>query len=97
MSRVGDGGGRKNIEHNHLFSDGGLGGIDGLLGHLDKSSIFKRDLIETNPSVGIFQASPFILRKRGTSLSYCQSIASSRHESLLGPLGFAHASYCMPS
>lgn len=52
MSRVGVGERKARILNiNIYFLMGGLGGADGLLSHLDESSIFKMDLIETNPPV----------------------------------------------
>lgn len=84
MSRVGVGE-SKDIEHKHLFSDGGGGGADGLLSHLDDSSIFKRDLIETNsPLPESFKHFPLAPTMTGTSLSHCQSIPGSTRDSLWG-------------
>ena len=75
MSRVAEGKNSKDIEHKHLFLLMGVwGGAHGLFSHLDNSSIFKRDLIETNPHFWISQAFPPALAMTGISPLCCQSI-----------------------
>lgn len=67
---------------NIYFLMGLWGGARGLSSHLDKSSIFKMNLIETpsplRPHIGIFPAFPLTLVMKQTSLAYRQSFPSCR-------------------